>query len=103
MELLVVKRFFFFFRQKPPGNRVIIGVNDMKRNSMDEFLMGLCGVCGTIGLVLFGYVFGQMLNPDIAMSMGEHTLFMPAIICLALSSVLLLIVTLNKPEISEQG
>lgn len=65
-------------------------------------MMGLCGVCGTIGLVLFGYVFGQMLNPDIAMPMGEHALFMPAMLCLALSTVILLIVTLNKPSASGQ-
>lgn len=66
-------------------------------------MLGLSGVCGTIGLVLFGYVFGQMLNPDIAMSMSEHALFTPAIICLSLSSLILLFALTNKPEISEEG
>ena len=78
-------------------------MHEMKRNNMSEFLMGLSGVSGTIGLVLFGYVFGQSLNPELAIHMGDHALFMPAMICLAISVGMLLIAAFDRPEISEQG
>lgn len=71
----------------------------MKNIKISDFLSGLSAVSILIGLTLLGLALGNSLSTGIAM--GEHLLFTPALVCMAVGVLNLMPIVLSgssKPK-----
>lgn len=73
----------------------------MKNMNVIAFLIGLSAAAMLIGLALFGLILGNSLSTGIAM--GEHMLFLPAIVCMGAGVLNLMLIFLSDASKSNNG